>query len=101
MSHCKFYGSLFRHGIARLGVIVSDFDQLSSTDIDLLQTVIGDPNYPALNVSEAWNPFNYGTDSGSLALVKEFPASRLPPSVLLEIMSIQMRPSNMHHNGLL
>jgi hypothetical protein len=31
------------------------------------------PNYPALNVSNAWNPFNYGKDSGRLTLVNEVP----------------------------
>jgi hypothetical protein len=56
----------------------SEFDQLSSNDIDLLQTVISDPNYSALKVSKAWNPFNYGIDSGHLALVNKIPWQPTP-----------------------
>jgi len=56
---------------------VMSVDQLGN-DTALLQAVIGDPNYPALNISKAWNPFNYGTDSGRLTLVNEVPWEPAP-----------------------
>jgi hypothetical protein len=51
---------------------VMSVDQLGD-DTALLQAVIGDPNYPALNISNSRNPFNHGTDSGRLTLVNEVP----------------------------
>ena len=51
---------------------VMSVDQLGD-DTALLQAVIGDPHYPALNISNSRNPFNHGTDSGRLTLVNEVP----------------------------
>jgi len=41
----------------------------AGNDMAVLKEVVGDPTYPALNLSKAWNPFWSGTDAGRLTIV--------------------------------